>query len=394
MYLFVAMDVVCLLLFMSPIVHAIDSTVTRHGAVDKSFETQSSEDKNIFADVTRPQPRIVGGTNAPQNRYPYFVSLLNQYGAHSCGGTLVAPDVVISAAHCNGVKFAQVGRWSLSDDLDGYEEFEVETPLHPNPLYSPEISFSHDAMLLKLNRQSTKQYIRINSNSDFPPTIGEDSLTTMGLGYTQYGQSSSAPKKLQEASLSYVPNNVCERAKDPNAAETYQGLISDDMLCASDDGEDACQGDSGGPLIFKGDTASDDVLVGVVSWGFGCAQPYFPGVFSRVSYFAEWIKTTICDISSNPPLEYDCGNAIAVSTEENSVPITVILQLDDRPTEISWSFVRKETNTVLVNVIPGTYTVVQSQSQETIFLPSGSINYFKIFDRGGDGLCCDTPVSY
>ncbi|KAL3938223.1 MAG: hypothetical protein SGARI_001825, partial [Bacillariaceae sp.] len=334
---------------------------TRPGAIDKqawieaaqnSNDNSSSTNKNVFDGLAAggPRPRIVGGKNALEGRYPYFVSLLNQVGQHACGGILVAPDIVMTAAHCSNIKFAQVGRWSSSlnndnnndnnEELDGYEEFEVEQPLHPHPLYNAGLSFSHDALLIKLNRQSTKQYIRINEDNDLPSSLSAsflNSMTTVGLGYTEFGDSNSVPAVLQEATLSYVPNNVCERAKDPDAKETYQGLISDDMLCASDDGEDACQGDSGGPLVIKRDSPKDDVLVGIVSWGFGCAHEYFPGVFSRVSYFADWIKMTICEISNNPPPEFNCGNVVTLPSDENSVPVTVVLQLDDHPAEISWS---------------------------------------------------------
>ena len=135
----------------------------------------------------------------------------------------------------------------MEDELDGYEEFQIEKPMHPHPLYNSGTSFSHDAMLVKLNRQSTKNYIRINDNPDLPSTASanvRNSLTTMGFGYTKYGNTKSEPDFLQEASLSYVPNHICERSQDPNAGDSYQGLISDDMLCASDNGEDACQGES------------------------------------------------------------------------------------------------------------------------------------------------------
>jgi secreted trypsin-like serine protease len=101
-------------------------------------------------------------------------------------------------------------------------------------------------MLLKLNRQSTKTYIRMNDNPDLPSRASStirNNLITMGFGYTKYGHSMSYPDYLQEVSLSYVPNYVCERSKDPKAGDTYQGLIADDMLCASDMGEDACQGE-------------------------------------------------------------------------------------------------------------------------------------------------------
>ncbi|KAL7504231.1 hypothetical protein ACHAXN_002121 [Cyclotella atomus] len=72
--------------------------------------------------------------------------------------------------------------------------------------------------------------------------------------------------------------------------ESYQGKITSQMMCARDGDEDACQGDSGGPLVMKGRGDSSDVLVGVVSWGIGCAHKSFPGVYARVSSAYNWIK--------------------------------------------------------------------------------------------------------
>ncbi|KAG7353653.1 peptidase S8 family protein [Nitzschia inconspicua] len=381
-------------LFHSSIVLA---TETRPGAVIKTSLIDSNPLSGNSSSLTNPRPRIVGGTTAQEGRYPYFVSLLNQHGQRACGGVLVAPDVVMTAAHCSNLEFAQIGRWSLKEELDKYEEFQVETTMYPHPLYNSGFSFANDAKLLKLNRQSTKTFININENPSLPTEASSsvrNSLTVIGFGYTQHGNTKSAPDYLQETTLSYVPNTDCERSQDPKSPDTYQGLISDSMLCASDTGKDACQGDSGGPLIVRRGSPEDDILVGIVSWGYGCAHPYYPGVFSRVSSFSGWAKMTVCEISSNPPPEYDCGNVAALPTEDDSVPITIIIQLDDHPTETAWSIIRKETNTVLVNVVQGTYTVAQKTMHETVFLPPGSNIFFRILDEHGDGLCCDTPGNY
>ena len=122
------------------------------------------------------------------------------------------------------------------------------------------------------------------------------------------------------------------------------------------------------------------------------AHPSFPGVYSRVSYYSNWAISTICQLSSAPPLEYDCANVMAPS-QENSVPITVIIQFDDHPGEISWSMGLAGSDSILVNVTEELDTVARSRSQETVFLAPGSNVTFTIRDRYGDGLCCTTPVS-
>ncbi|KAL7517701.1 hypothetical protein ACHAWX_002600 [Stephanocyclus meneghinianus] len=78
------------------------------------------------------------------------------------------------------------------------------------------------------------------------------------------------------------------------------------MICAFDSGKDSCQGDSGGPLIIPGASADTDTLIGVVSWGSGCAREY-PGVYARVSKAYEWIKTQVCSLSSSPPNHFLCS---------------------------------------------------------------------------------------
>mmetsp|Transcript_18092 Transcript_18092/g.36442 ORF Transcript_18092/g.36442 Transcript_18092/m.36442 type:complete len:129 (-) Transcript_18092:104-490(-) len=83
--------------------------------------------------------------------------------------------------------------------------------------------------------------------------------------------------------------------------------MPNEMLCAKSAGRDACEGDSGGPLIVKGDSPEEDIQVGIVSWGSGCANN-FPGVYSRVAEAKRWIDNTICDISSAAP--FRCSNNI------------------------------------------------------------------------------------
>jgi len=81
-----------------------------------------------------------------------------------------------------------------------------------------------------------------------------------------------------------------------NEENSYDGGVSADMMCAADTNQDSCQGDSGGPLY----DSDNNALVGIVSWGYGCAQARYPGVYSRISHQISWIQNEICNAHNNP----------------------------------------------------------------------------------------------
>ena len=97
----------------------------------------------------------------------------------------------------------------------------------------------------------------------------------------------SLADELQHAQVSYVSNNDC--VQSPNLYSREQ--ITSNMICAGTKGKDACQGDSGGPLLDR----ERNVIVGLVSFGEGCAASGYPGVYSRISSAQKWIRDTICD---------------------------------------------------------------------------------------------------
>lgn len=102
--------------------------------------------------------------------------------------------------------------------------------------------------------------------------IHQTKPAAIGFGRVQ-PDSTNLPYRLRHVEVSVVPQSECSAAYIPPS------IIDNDMMCAADVGKDACQGDSGGPLYDK----INNVLVGLVSWGFGCADPNFPGVYSRIS---------------------------------------------------------------------------------------------------------------
>eukprot|EP00804_Cyclotella_cryptica_P000300 CCRYP_010233-RA/>CCRYP_010233-RA protein AED:0.20 eAED:0.20 QI:1126/1/1/1/1/1/5/120/1388 len=162
----------------------------------------------------------------------------------------------------------------------------------------------------------------IEQQSQLQQMPQEEIFITMGYGVDE---SQSKSDVLKQTKLLYVPNDVCE-------ALGLWDLLKDDMMCASGQGErDSCQGDSGGPLIWEKKNNDGDLQVGIVSWGIGCADPKYPGVYTRVSSHYGWIRTQICQLSRYPPSIYNCPtrfpltNTLPVSN--NDLIITFLLPL-------------------------------------------------------------------
>ena len=229
---------------------------------------------------------IVGGTLAPEGRYPYMVNIATSAGGIYCGGSLIAANVVMCAAHCAGAGKVHVGRWDLYDASEQFQTFNVASEVkHPN--YNDN-TMDNDFMLLKLSGSVQNiAPLKIDDGSGMGLNANSDpnkNVNIMGWGTTSSGGNSSP--KLLEASVKYIPNNVCN-------SNYGSGSITSSMMCAASSGKDSCQGDSGGPLILKGSSAAQDVQVGVVSWGYGCANPSYPGVYARISAVRPWIVSVM-----------------------------------------------------------------------------------------------------
>lgn len=239
------------------------------------------------------ETRIIGGTEAMDGRSPYVVSL-KQGSMHVCGGSLIAKDTVLTAAHCLGgfVTVAAVG----SDVLGEAPEIAVKSELiYPNYDSSTD---QNDFGLIFLEESTTLDItlLRLNDDSSFPE-IGSTAYV-MGWGDTDPDDFNvETPNELMIVGLPVMSNEDCANAETGDGS--YAGTIFDNMLCTESDGEDACQGDSGGPLVIRGDDPESDIQVGIVSWGIGCGS--MPGVFSRVSTAYAWIQETVCAGSTDPP---------------------------------------------------------------------------------------------
>lgn len=231
------------------------------------------------------QTKIVGGVQAQEGEFPYIVSLQTSYTGHFCGGTLVKKNWVLTAAHCvdgTPIKSVAVGL------LDQRQSFQAENLQAKRVIVHPQYhdrSGDFDFALIELNKDSRYEPISMNNSEIEIPDAGDALMATVaGWGATREG-SYSSPSRLLKVDVPLVSHDVCNK--------NYKNKITNRMICAgyTQGGKDSCQGDSGGPLVMK-DEAGQDILIGVVSWGEGCARPNFPGVYAKVSEALSWIEQT------------------------------------------------------------------------------------------------------
>uniref|UniRef100_A0A8C1M030 trypsin n=1 Tax=Cyprinus carpio TaxID=7962 RepID=A0A8C1M030_CYPCA len=211
----------------------------------------------VSADSCSPGLKIIGGYDCPPNSQPWQVYLTFN-GEPWCGGSLINERWVVSAAHCKipaSNLTVHLGEHNVNVE-EGTEQRIGAEKVIPHPDYNDQ-PFNNDFMLIKLKE----------------PAIFNDFNVFHIIFFTD-----GNPSVLQCLKLPVLSKQQCVRA--------YGSRITENMFCAGfmKGGKDSCQGDSGGPIVCNGE------LRGVVSWGKGCAEQGYPGVYVEVCRYTAWTK--------------------------------------------------------------------------------------------------------
>ncbi|XP_036973990.1 transmembrane protease serine 13a [Acanthopagrus latus] len=237
--------------------------------------------------------RIIGGSVAKVGQWPWQLTL-HFRGSHVCGGVLISPDFVLTAAHCfprNNPAALSLRNWKVYSGVVSLDSlpavaYSVEKIIL-NEDYNNKTN-DQDIALLKLTSQVT---FNDKVQPACLPTSGQQFVQgtkcwTSGFGTTVAG-SGTVSRDLMEVTVDIIGRETC------NSRAVYGGSVTRNMICAGDlnGGKDSCQGDSGGPLVCQG--TSRWFLVGITSWGAGCGEVNKPGVYTKVSSVLPWIYSNM-----------------------------------------------------------------------------------------------------
>lgn len=246
---------------------------------------------------------IVGGKPADLGAWPWMAALGYRVGNRPgadfrCGGSLISNTWVLTAAHCLAnlpsnmrLTTVRLGDLDLNASVpDGASPVDVpveEIIIHSGYTSSP---VTNDIGLLRLRNpvQFNKNVspVCLLSNDTFKSDTYYTGKRPYITGWGAVEWKGPSTTRLQVARIKFVSTTECATAYSRQASPT---TINQKVMCAGEPGVDTCQGDSGGPLMFSPDSERY-YLGGIVSFGYKCADPDFPGVYTRVAAFIDWIN--------------------------------------------------------------------------------------------------------
>jgi secreted trypsin-like serine protease len=237
-----------------------------------------------------PQARIMGGDISPYGVYPWAVSIglkgVQPRDGHFCAGAFIAPDWVLTAAHCVRPDSADKIQLYYNNYLDGGGKVYAVDRVAMHEAYNEETQ-QNDIALLHVTERHAGEVLRV-----IPPNevtrLAPVGVLGVVVGWGLAAEGLRAHNAQRRVTLQVVSNQTC------NGLASYPGVVSDSMLCAgfAEGGKGSCMGDGGSPLVV-GDGTGNRYLIGISSWGEGCLRPNKFGVYTRVVNYEAWIKETI-----------------------------------------------------------------------------------------------------
>jgi len=246
------------------------------------YKWQTWKCKKYFERKVSKRYRIVNETKVPKDTYRWFTRVTQNGEWGGCTGSLVTPEYVLTAAHCSfgeekKVNKCQIG--ALCPDKSnncGQEMVTVDIDtIYNHPKYNEKMMIN-DFALVKLKRRVTNIIPVKMDMGNVVPNYDEyhKGLYSIGFFGRNHNSNGTHSMTLQHIELEHIPIGKCIEYYSRNS-------IRKSMLCASSPSQDMCQGNSGGPLYDVNIGIS--TLVGVMSWGYGCANPDYPAVFAKIS---------------------------------------------------------------------------------------------------------------
>jgi len=375
----------------------ISNTVTEPGLAESDWT-------ETLTPVSRANEKMVGGTRARSGEWPYLGTIrgtTSRQTTHFCGATMISPHWALTAAHCvpdlykdaNGdISRPSFGRLDLvvgvsdlsqTDTKNIFKIVEVVVPpdyraSNDAPTLSNFRGPKSDIALVRFDGTWNGPVARLSNGASSDPDqyFGRGFVAGFGL---EYASSSIVPFIYARSGRDgYAGSQYMQHAmvpmKSPDACSaTFSGMAYDpsDQICAGfdDGGIDSCQGDSGGPMAAL-DEKGRAYQVGVVSFGFGCAEAGWPGVYTRISNHVAWVLSHVPDakfVSANPE------TAISVSQDS----LLAIYSLFDQSKD----------NIQITTIPAGTISVGQEMRISVTSKIGGRL---WVLDKGADGTI--TPI--
>lgn len=323
------------------------------------------------------EPRIVNGDRSfPTSRNFYVKSAYDQIGSTAdvlCGATLIAPDIIITAAHCQGA--FNNGAFILDVQTNSFTRLVAVDHQRRHPGWAIDrTSLNFDVLLLRLSEPllstDVAKPIAINHDSYYPSN-GEV-LKAYGFGLTEFDVVS---QNLREADVTYINNDECWG----RGIQFNNVMKGEDVLCTDPFGGTTatCLGDSGGPLTDEFGT----VLMGVISFGSGCEADNIPDGHVRLSEVSDWVEQQICSLSAVPP----AGCTLATTSRDpREVQMKIDFTHDYFPEETTFA-VRNKNTLEVVYAGPEYIPKRNGNYESTLYLLPGEYT-FEVYDVTGNGL--------